>query len=128
MIAKLIETLGAFVIWGISSTGYFGIVLMMAIESACIPLPSEVIMPFSGFLVYTGRFSSLWLVATLGAIGCNLGSILAYEVGAYGGRPLIEKYGRYILLNKHDLEVADRMFLKWGSAMVFIGRLLPVIR
>jgi membrane protein DedA with SNARE-associated domain len=78
--------------------------------------------------VYTGRFSSLWLVATLGAIGCNLGSILAYEVGAYGGRPLIEKYGRYILLNKHDLEVADRLFLKWGSAMVFIGRLLPVIR
>src|SRR4051795_11582047 len=120
MIAKLIETLGAFVIWGISSTGYFGIVLMMAIESACIPLPSEIIMPFSGFLVYTGRFSSLWLVATLGAIGCHLGSILAYEVGAYGGRPLIEKYGRYILLNKHDLEVADRMFLKWGSAMVFI--------
>ncbi len=108
--------------------GYGGIALLMGIESACIPLPSEVIMPFSGFLVYTGRFSSLWVVATIGAIGCNLGSILAYEVGAYGGRPLIEKYGRYILLNKHDLEVADRLFQKWGSAMVFIGRLLPVIR
>jgi membrane protein DedA with SNARE-associated domain len=120
--------LAAFVKAVISSLGYPGIALLMGIESACIPLPSEVIMPFSGFLVYTGRFSSLWLVATLGAIGCNLGSILAYEVGAYGGRPLIEKYGRYILLNKHDLEVADGLFLKWGSAMVFVGRLLPVIR
>jgi membrane protein DedA with SNARE-associated domain len=120
--------LAAFVKAVISSLGYPGIAQLMGIESACIPLPSEVIMPFSGFLVYTGRFSSLWLVATLGAIGCNLGSILAYEVGAYGGRPLIEKYGRYILLNKHDLEVADGLFLKWGSAMVFVGRLLPVIR
>ena len=120
--------LAAFVEAVISSMGYPGIALLMGIESACIPLPSEVIMPFSGFLVYTGRFSSLWLVATLGAIGCNLGSILAYEVGAYGGRPLIEKYGRYILLNAHDLEVADRMFARWGAAMVFVGRLLPVIR
>jgi membrane protein DedA with SNARE-associated domain len=128
VISQILLALAAFVKAVISSLGYPGIALLMGIESACIPLPSEVIMPFSGFLVYTGRFSSLWLVATLGAIGCNLGSILAYEVGAYGGRPLIEKYGRYILLNKHDLEVADRMFLKWGSAMVFIGRLLPVIR
>jgi len=68
------------------------------------------------------------LVATFGAVGCNLGSVLAYEVGAYGGRPLIEKYGRYILLNKHDLELADRFFQRWGAATVFVGRLLPVIR
>jgi membrane protein DedA with SNARE-associated domain len=128
VISQILLALAAFVKAVISSMGYPGIALLMGIESACIPLPSEVIMPFSGFLVYTGRFSSLWLVATLGAIGCNLGSILAYEVGAYGGRPLIEKYGRYILLNKHDLEVADRLFLKWGAAMVFVGRLLPVIR
>jgi membrane protein DedA with SNARE-associated domain len=128
VIAKILLALAAFVKAVISSMGYGGIVLLMGIESACIPLPSEVIMPFSGYLVYTGRFSSLFVVATLGAIGCNLGSILAYEVGAYGGRPLIEKYGRYILMNKHDLDVADRMFNKWGAAMVFIGRLLPVIR
>ncbi len=128
MIAKILLALAAFVKAVISSMGYGGIVLLMGIESACIPLPSEVIMPFSGYLVYTGRFSSLFMVATLGAIGCNLGSILAYEVGAYGGRPLIERYGRYILMNKHDLDVADRLFHKWGSAMVFIGRLLPVIR
>src|SRR3954451_23603941 len=101
MIDAILAALHHFVVTVISSLGYPGIALLMGIESACIPLPSEVIMPFSGFLVYTGRLSSLWLVATLGAIGCNLGSILAYEVGAYGGRPLIEKYGRYILLNKH---------------------------
>jgi membrane protein DedA with SNARE-associated domain len=128
MIAKLIETLGAFVIWGISSTGYFGIVLMMAIESACIPLPSEIIMPFSGYLVYSGRFDSLWLVATLGAIGCNLGSVLAYEVGYYGGRPLVERWGRYILLSEKDLDWSERFFVKYGSATVFIARLLPVVR
>jgi membrane protein DedA with SNARE-associated domain len=128
VISQILLALAAFVKAVISSMGYAGIALLMGIESACIPLPSEVIMPFSGFLVYTGRFSSLWLVATLGAIGCNLGSILAYEVGAYGGRPLIEKYGRYILMNKHDLDVADRLFHKYGAAMVFIGRLLPVIR
>jgi len=128
MIAKLIETLGAFVIWGISSTGYLGIVLMMAIESACIPLPSEIIMPFSGYLVYTGRFSSLWMVATLGAIGCNVGSVLAYEIGYYGGRPLVERWGRYILLSEKDLDWSEHFFRKYGSITVFIARLLPVVR
>jgi membrane protein DedA with SNARE-associated domain len=127
MITKLLQALAAFVIWVISSSGYTGIVLLMAIESACIPLPSEVIMPFSGYLVYTGRFS-LFLVATFGAIGCNVGSVLAYEVGAYGGRPLIEKYGKYILLSRHDLELSDKFFHRWGAATVFLGRLLPVIR
>jgi len=127
MITKILNALAAFVVWVISSGGYSGIVLLMAIESACIPLPSEVIMPFSGYLVYTGRFSLL-LVATFGAIGCNLGSVLAYEVGAYGGRPLIEKYGKFILLNRHDLELSDKFFHHWGAATVFIGRLLPVVR
>src|SRR6266702_1809310 len=128
MIEHILLVLAGFIKAVISSLGYPGIAVLMGIESACIPLPSEVIMPFAGYLEYTRQFSSLAMVATLGAIGCNLGSILAYEVGAYGGRPLIEKYGRYILLNKHDLEVADRLFQKWGSAMVFIGRLLPIIR
>lgn len=127
MIEKILHALATFVIYVISSGGYPGIVLLMAIESACIPLPSEVIMPFSGYLVFTGRFSLIW-VATFGAIGCNLGSVLAYEVGAYGGRPLIERYGKYILLNQHDLELADKFFHRWGAATVFIGRLLPVIR
>ncbi len=128
MISKILLALAAFVKAVISSLSYPGIALLMGIESACIPLPSEVIMPFSGYLVYTGRFSSLWLVATVGAIGCNLGSILAYELGAYGGRPLIERYGKYILMSKHDVEMADRFFQRYGSATVFVGRLLPVIR
>ena len=127
MISKIIAVLAGFIIAVISTLGYTGVVLLMAIESACIPLPSEVIMPFSGYLVYTGRFN-LWWVATMGALGCNVGSLLAYEIGAYGGRPLIEKYGRYILLGRHELEIADRFFARFGSAAVFFSRLLPVIR
>jgi membrane protein DedA with SNARE-associated domain len=99
----------------------------MAIESACIPLPSEIIMPFSGYLVSTGRFD-LFLVATAGAAGCNLGSTLAYLVGRYGGRPLVERWGSYILVSRHDLGLADRFFARWGGVAVLVGRLLPVVR
>ena len=127
MIAKILAILSGFVISTISATGYLGIVALMAIESACIPLPSEVIMPFSGYLVYTGRFN-LWWVATAGAIGCNLGSAVAYEIGYYGGRPLVQKYGRWILLSQTDLDWADRFFARHGPVAVFIARLLPVIR
>jgi membrane protein DedA with SNARE-associated domain len=127
MIARTISVLSAFIIGVISSGGYLGIVALMAIESACIPLPSEVIMPFSGYLVYTGRFHLLW-VATAGAIGCNLGSVIAYEIGFYGGRPLVERYGSYILLSRGELDWADHFFARWGSPAVFIARLLPVIR
>lgn len=128
MIEHILLFLAGFIKAVISSLGYPGIAVLMGIESACIPLPSEVIMPFAGYLVYTGRFSSLAVVATLGAIGCNLGSVLAYEVGAYGGRPLIERFGKYILMNRHDLDVSERFFEKYGSITVFIGRLLPVVR
>jgi membrane protein DedA with SNARE-associated domain len=128
MIEHILLVLAGFIKAVISSLGYPGIVVLMGIESACIPLPSEVIMPFAGYLVYSGRFSSLFMVATLGAIGCNLGSVLAYEVGAYGGRPLIERFGKYILMNKHDLDASERFFQKYGSITVFIGRLLPVVR
>jgi membrane protein DedA with SNARE-associated domain len=127
MIAKIIELITAFIVATISTLGYGGIVLLMAIESACIPLPSEIIMPFSGYLVYTGQFN-LWWVGVAGALGCVLGSLVAYWVGMYGGRPLIEKYGRYILISHHDLDLADRWFAKYGEAIVFISRLLPVIR
>ncbi len=107
--------------------GYGGVILLMGIESANIPLPSEVIMPFSGYLVFTGRFNLFW-VAVAGGLGCLWGSLLSYWVGAKGGRPLIEKYGKYVLISHHDLDMADRWFAKWGIATVFIGRLLPVIR
>ena len=127
MIEKILAVLARVIIGVISSTGYLGVIGLMAIESACIPLPSEIIMPFAGYLAYTGQFSLFW-AATAGAIGCNLGSVIAYEIGYYGGRPLVETYGRFIWLSKHDLDIADTFFRKFGSAAVFIARLLPVVR
>ena len=127
MIANLLKLLSGFVIWTISTSGYGGILLLMAIESACIPLPSEVIMPFSGYLVYTGRFHLLG-VATVGALGCNLGSAVAYWVGAHGGRPLVEKYGSWIFLSRRELDWADHFFQRYGDITVFVSRLLPVVR
>jgi membrane protein DedA with SNARE-associated domain len=127
MVEKIIALLVGLIIGTISRLGYGGIVLLMAIESACIPLPSEVIMPFSGYLVSTGVMN-LWLVALAGAVGCMLGSLVAYFAGAWGGRPLVEKYGKYILISYHDLDLADRWFERYGDITIFIGRLLPVIR
>ncbi|MGH8402629.1 MAG: DedA family protein, partial [Gammaproteobacteria bacterium] len=127
MTAKLVALVAGFIIATISALGYGGIVLLMAIESACIPLPSEIIMPFSGYLVYRGEMT-LWLVALAGAVGCVLGSLVAYWVGARGGRPLVEKYGRYILVSHHDLDVADRWFNRRGDIIILIGRLLPLVR
>src|SRR3979411_2079206 len=127
MIAKIIEILSGFIVATISALGYSGIVLLMAIESACIPLPSEIIMPFAGSLVYKGEFN-LWAVGVAGAVGCVLGSLVAYWVGMYGGRPLIEKYGRYVLISKHDLDLADRWFGRYGEVIVFASRLLPGLR
>jgi len=127
MIAKLIEILSAFIVATISTLGYGGIVLLMAIESACIPLPSEIIMPFSGYLVYTGRFN-IWLVSIAGAFGCVVGSLVAYWIGMYGGGPLVEMYGKYLFLSPHDLNVADLGFDCCVDAFVFVSRLLPAIR
>jgi membrane protein DedA with SNARE-associated domain len=127
LVENLIARLGLFVISVISSIGYLGIVVLMAIESACIPLPSEVIMPFSGYLVYAGRFN-LWIVALMGAIGCNLGSEVAYEIGYYGGRPLVERFGSYVLLSQNELDWADRFFSRFGDITVLVSRLLPVVR
>src|SRR5215813_1960199 len=127
MIAKIITILSGFIIATISRMGYLGIVLLMGIESACIPLPSEIIMPFSGYLVSRGELN-LWGVGVAGAVGCVLGSLVAYWVGMYGGRPFIEKYGRYVLLSRHDLNIADRWFANYGEVIVFVSRLLPAIR
>jgi membrane protein DedA with SNARE-associated domain len=107
--------------------GYAGIAALMAIESACIPLPSEIIMPFSGYLVSTGRFELAW-VATAGALGCNIGSTVAYALGYWGGRPLVEKWGAYVLMSRRDLELVERFFARFGAITVFISRLLPVVR
>jgi membrane protein DedA with SNARE-associated domain len=127
MIDSILVALHTFVVTVISTLGYPGVVLLMAIESACIPLPSELIMPYAGFLVHTGRFN-LWLAALAGAIGCNLGSVVAYEIGYYGGRPLVQKFGRIIWLSQHELDMADRLFRRHGGITILISRMLPVIR
>ncbi len=126
MIAQVLESVAVWIQGVISAMGYPGIALLMAIESACIPLPSEVIMPFAGSLV-PARFS-LWGCGLAGAIGCVLGSIPAYYAGAYGGRPLILKYGRYLLVSPEHLDWADHFFARRGEMTVFIARLLPVVR
>jgi membrane protein DedA with SNARE-associated domain len=127
MTEKIITVIFLFIKSLIGVTGYGGVAILMAIESACIPLPSELIMPFAGYLVYLGQMN-LWWVATVGAIGCNLGSLVAYEIGAYGGRPLVERYGRWLLLSRHELDWADRFFHRWGGGAVFVARMLPVVR
>lgn len=123
----IIETIGTWIIVLIQHGTYSAILLLMAIESACIPLPSEIIMPFAGYLVSKGVLS-LWFVAIAGALGCNFGSTLAYAVGAWGGRSFISRWGRFVMLDRADLDIAERFFQRFGSVAVFIGRLLPVVR
>lgn len=127
MTEKILTVVFLFIKSLIAFAGYGGIVILMGIESACIPLPSELIMPFAGYLVFQGTMNLVW-VATAGAIGCNVGSLVAYEIGCYGGRPLVERYGRWILMGRRELDTADRFFARWGYLAVFVGRLLPVIR
>lgn len=135
----MIEALEAFVIPFLESLytsfGYAGVVVAMAIESAAIPLPSELILPFAGWVVskgltepLTGSAWSYWGAVVAGVVGNTLGSLVAYYVGMYGGRPLLERYGKYVLISHHDLDVADRWFSRWGEATVFFSRMLPIIR
>ncbi len=127
MVTNIIDFLANLVILIIDKIGILGIFLLMLVESCGILMPSEVIMPFSGFLVYDGKLN-FWLVSFIGAFGNLIGSLLAYWVGYKGGRPLIEKYGKYILISKYDLDLADKWFTKYGEITVFVGRILPVVR
>ena len=127
MIDRLISALATWIVAVISAGGYLGIVFLMAIESACIPLPSEIIMPFAGYLVSIGKLS-LISVATAGALGCNVGSTVAYYVAAKGGRAVLERWGKYVLISRAELERTEHFFARYGSATVFFGRLLPVVR
>ena len=127
MLEKLIALLAVWIMSVISTMGYGGIVLLMAIESACIPLPSEIIMPFAGYLVFKGEMV-LWVVAVMGALGCVLGSIPAYYLGKTGGRQLAEKYGCFVLISKKDFKMADDLFKNYGEIIILIGRLLPAVR
>lgn len=117
------------------STGLLGIVLAMAIESCCIPLPSEIVMPVAGLLLAQHKILpgvntpvGIILLGLAGAFGCLIGSTIAYWIGYKGGRPLMLKYGRYVLISQHDADIADRFFQRWGSPTAFFSRLLPVVR
>jgi membrane protein DedA with SNARE-associated domain len=123
MSAKLIALLVAL----ISSGGYTMVIVLMAVQAACIPIPSEVIMPLAGYALAHNQME-LILLATVGSLASNLGSIPAYWVGAWGGRPMVERYGRYLLLSRRDLDMADRFFNHYGSIAVLLGRMLPIVR
>src|SRR5574344_2017838 len=111
----------------ISSMGPWGVALLMAIESCNIPLPSEAILPFAGFLVAQGHMS-IHIAAIFGACGCIVGSIPSYYIGYFGGRPFVEKYGKYFLISKKDLEMADKWEQKYGAMSFFLCRMLPIVR
>jgi membrane protein DedA with SNARE-associated domain len=135
LLAHLTDLITTFITNLYATTGLAGIVLAMAIESCCIPLPSEIVMPLAGVMLVQGKllpgvnpWLSLVLVALAGATGCLIGSIAAYGIGYSGGRPLLLKYGRYILISQHDADKADRFFQRWGSATAFFSRLLPIVR
>jgi membrane protein DedA with SNARE-associated domain len=116
----------------LQTIGWFGVVVIMALESANIPIPSEVTMPLAGWMLVQAKGQSalqaLWLGGLWGGVGCTLGSVVSYALGAWGGRPLVERYGRYILVHSEDLERADRWFARWGDWAAFISRLLPIVR
>jgi membrane protein DedA with SNARE-associated domain len=121
------EKIIALLIGAIASGGYLSVILLMAIQSACIPIPSEVIMPLAGYALAHTQLQ-LIILATVASLASNLGSIPAYWVGARGGRPMVERYGSFVLLSRHDLDMVDRFFVRFGSIAVLIGRMLPIVR
>ena len=124
---SIVETLSHFVITAIERLGYAGVFVGMTLESVGFPAPSEIIMPFAGYVVWEGRLTLLG-VTLAGTLGCLAGSLIAYGIGAYGGRPLLERYGKYVLIRASELDRAEQWFAKHGEAAVFISRLLPVVR
>ena len=127
MFDQILTVITNWAVGSISELGYFGVVILMAIESACIPLPSEIVMPFAGYLASVGKFSLVG-AATMGAVGCNIGSTLAYVIAARGGRRAIERWGAYVFIRPAELARTERFFARYGAQAVFVGRLLPVVR
>lgn len=117
----------ALVVGLLASGGYLTVAILMAIQSACIPIPSEVIMPLAGYALGHNQ-TQLILLATVASLASNLGSIPAYWIGARGGRPMVERYGSYLLLSRRDLDLVDKFFDRFGSITVLIGRMLPIVR
>ena len=124
---EILDNLIGFIISTISSSGYIGIFLLMIAESALIPIPSEVVMPFSGYLVSSGKFNVVYVIIA-GSIGNLVGSLVAYYIGLRLGREFILKYGKYVLLRKSHLEITESYFKKYGDRSTFISRMLPAVR
>lgn len=126
-ITQIIEFIGSVAVAIISSMGYFGLVILMALESMVVPLPSELVMPFAGFLASQGKFSFIFVVifSTLGSI---IGSLISYYMGKYGGNLFVLKYGKYLFLDEHDLKMTENWFAKRGERTIFISRFIPVVR
>jgi membrane protein DedA with SNARE-associated domain len=124
---NIFETLSNFVIAVIEQLGYGGVFVGMTLESTGLPLPSEIIMAFAGYVVWEGQLTLLGITLA-GTLGCLTGSLIAYGIGAYGGRPLLERYGKYVLIRKNELDRGEQWFAKHGESAVFISRLLPVVR
>ncbi len=124
---EIVNALINFITSTISGWGYAGIFLLMVAESALIPIPSEVIMPFSGYLVSAGKFNVVYVILA-GSAGNLAGSIIAYHVGSRLGREFILRYGKYVLLKKRHLELTEMYFNKYGDRSTFIGRMLPAVR
>lgn len=111
----------------ISSAGYSGVTFLMVLESMILPVPSEAVMPFAGVLWFNGQMS-FWLIVIFSTAGSIIGSLISYYLGLYGGRPLIEKYGKYVLLNHHDLEITEKFLARFGDKTIFFSRFIPVVR
>ncbi len=126
-IHQLTALLGQFAVETIYFLGYPGIVILMALESMIIPLPSEMVMPFAGFLAAQGSFS-IFLVILASAIGSLIGSLISYAMGYYGGNKLVLYFGRWLLLDQRDLEMTEKWFARRGEVTIFIGRFIPVVR
>lgn len=125
--AELIEAVILYITGAIAAMGYWGIAIGMAIESANIPLPSEVILPFGGYLVHTGRLE-FWSAVMAGTVGGTAGSAVSFYIGRYGGRPILIRYGRYVGFSVKHLNMAERWFSRYGEATVFFTRLMPIVR
>jgi membrane protein DedA with SNARE-associated domain len=111
----------------IGATGYPGVFILMLMESMVFPVPSEAVMPFAGFLIVDGQFTftGVIIASTLGSI---CGSLISYSIGYYGGKPFIQKFGKYLLLNVHHLELSEKYFQKRGDITIFISRFIPIVR
>ncbi len=121
------ESIIQYATYVIDHTGYIGVGVLMTLESMIVPVPSEAVMPFAGFLWFEGKMNP-WIIVLASTLGSSIGSLFSYWIGAYGGRPFIKQFGKYLLLNEHHLDMTERFFARFGEKAIFISRFVPVVR